>query len=126
MMQGKLEEVRQTFQKVIAAHPDIALGHVSRAQTHLREHRGRTLLRTGVCRPGIPRGGTRGVAQVIQLDPGHTGAHYQLGRIYGQFGDAAKARQMAEQTRRLIQAQCEEELKAQRVRLGELEPLEQP
>ncbi len=61
--------------------------------------------------------------QVILLDPGHTSAHYQLSR---QLGDAAKARQMAEQTRQLIQRQREEGLKAQRARLGKLELLEQP
>ncbi len=39
MMQGKLEEARQTFRKAIATDPNLALGHVALAQTYLREHR---------------------------------------------------------------------------------------
>jgi tetratricopeptide (TPR) repeat protein len=38
MLQGKLEEARQTFRKAIDANPAVALGHVALAQTYLREH----------------------------------------------------------------------------------------
>jgi len=62
----------------------------------------------------------------IRLDPRNTGAHYQLSRIYAQLGDDVKAKEMAERTRQLIQSQREEGLKAQRARLGELEPVKQP
>jgi tetratricopeptide (TPR) repeat protein len=60
--------------------------------------------------------------RVIALDPRHAGAHYQLSRVYAQLGDAAKAQEMAELTKKLIRSQREDGLKAQRARLGKLEP----
>ena len=62
----------------------------------------------------------------ILLDPRHAGAHYQLSRVYAQLGDDAKAKEMAERTKQLIQSQREDGLKAQRARLGKLEPIEKP
>jgi tetratricopeptide (TPR) repeat protein len=59
----------------------------------------------------------------IRLDPQNAGAHYQLSRIYAQLGNTIKAQQMAGRTRQLIQSQREEGLKAQRARLGVLEPI---
>ena len=64
--------------------------------------------------------------QTIRLDPGHTSAHYQLSRIYPQSGETDKARQMADQTRQLIQKQREDGLRAQRARLEKLEQPKQP
>jgi tetratricopeptide (TPR) repeat protein len=61
--------------------------------------------------------------RAIHLDPLNAGAHYQLGRIYTQLGDTVKAREMAERTRQIIQAQREKGLEAQRARLGTLEPV---
>lgn len=39
MMLGKIDDARQTFQKAIQEHPEIALGHVALVQTYLRDHR---------------------------------------------------------------------------------------
>jgi tetratricopeptide (TPR) repeat protein len=176
MMQGKLEEARQTFQKAIEANPGVALGHVALAQTYLRERRdeeaarelaearrklapdamvehyyGLALVRMqrfqdalaplqqaarldpedpetyyllGKADAALNRNeaAREDFERVIRLDPRHTGAHYQLSRIYAQLGDSAKAREMAERTKKLIQSQREDGLKAQRARLGKLEP----
>jgi tetratricopeptide (TPR) repeat protein len=178
MMQGKLEEARQTFQSAIEANPDVPVGYVALAQTYLREHRddaaaaelagvreklapdamveyyyGLALERVQHFEEAIaplqnairltpdvpephyalgkadaalnrPAAARTEFERVIQLDPTHVSAHYQLSRIYAQLGDAAKARTMAELTKQLVQTQREEGLKAQRARLGKLEPLE--
>jgi superkiller protein 3 len=180
MMQGKMEEARQTFQKAIDADPGIALGHVALAQTYLREHREEDAARElGSVRVKLPPDAMveyyYGLAlvrlqrfqeamvplqqaarlnpsapethyllgkvdtaldrseaaraefeRVILLDPGHAGAHYQLSHIYARLGDTAKAREMADRTRQLNEAQREEGLKGRRARLDKLEPLEQP
>jgi tetratricopeptide (TPR) repeat protein len=180
MMQGKLEEARQTFRKAVDANPEMALGHVALAQTYLRERRdadaakelaetrsklppdanvehyyGLALVRLERyeealaplheairLNPGDPEtyfmlgkadaalnrtaAARADFEQTIRLDPRNAGAHYQLSRIYAQLGDEAKAKEMAERTRQLIQSQREEGLKAQRARLGELEPVKQP
>jgi tetratricopeptide (TPR) repeat protein len=62
--------------------------------------------------------------RAIHLDPQNVPAHYQLSRIYAQMGDAAKAREVSQRTRQLIQIQRDEALKAQRLRLGALKPIE--
>jgi tetratricopeptide (TPR) repeat protein len=177
MMQGKLEEARQTFRKAIDANPEMPLGHVALAQTYLREHRdeeaarelagtrarlepdahveryyGFALVRLqryqesieplqqairldpndpeaysllGKADAALDRteAARANFERAIDLDPRNTGAFYQLSRIYAQLGDAAKAREMAERTRQLIQLQREEGLKAQRARLGALAPI---
>jgi tetratricopeptide (TPR) repeat protein len=180
MMQGKLDEARQTFRKAIEANPDMALGHVALAQTYLRERHDEDAARElAATRAKLPPDANvehyYGLALVrleryreaiapleeaarlnasdpetyymlgkaeaaldrteraradferaIQLDPRNVGAHYQLSRIYAQLGDTAKAREMAERTKQLIQLQRDEGLKAQRARLGTLEPITAP
>jgi tetratricopeptide (TPR) repeat protein len=178
MMQGKLEDARQTFRKAIDTNPDMALGHVALAQTYLRERRDEdaareladtkaklapdanvehyyglalvrlqryqeaiaalreairlnssdpeTYLMLGKADAALNRteAARADFEQAVRLDPRSAGAHYQLSRIYAQLGDAAKAQEMADRTRQLIQLQREEGLKAQRARLGTLEPVQ--
>jgi tetratricopeptide (TPR) repeat protein len=62
--------------------------------------------------------------RVIQLDPQHANAHYQLSRIYAKLGDTKKAREMAEETRRLKQAQLDEAIDIQRTRLDRFQPVQ--
>jgi tetratricopeptide (TPR) repeat protein len=45
--------------------------------------------------------------QVIKMNPRHSKAYFQLSRIYARLGDAEKAHQYAEETRRLKQAERE-------------------
>jgi tetratricopeptide (TPR) repeat protein len=177
MLQGKLEEARQTFRKAIDANPGVALGHVALAQTYLREHHdenaareladtraklapdanvehyyGLALLRLQRYQEAIAplqrairlnpddaetsyllgkaeialnrtEAARADFERAIQLDPQNASAYYQLSRIYAGLGEAAKAREMAQRTRQLIQSQREEDLKAQRVRLGALVPI---
>ena len=107
----------QRFQDAIAPLRNAVRLNSNNAETHYLLGKAYVALdRTEAARTEYER--------VIQLDPGHASAHYQLSRIYGQLGDTAKARQLAGQTRQLIQTQREEGLKAQRARLGKLEPLE--
>lgn len=177
MLQGKLAEARQTFQKAIDATPSLALGHVALAQTYLREHHdeeasrelaatraklapdanvehyyGLALVRLQHYQEAIAplqqaihlnpddaetyyllgkaeaalnktEAARADFERAIQLDPRNVSAHYQLSHIYAQLGDSAKARDIAQRTRHLVQSQREEALKAQRVRLGALEPI---
>lgn len=59
--------------------------------------------------------------RVVVLAPDHSNAHYQLSQIYSRLGETEKAKQMAAETKRLIQAQRENTIRLQRTRLGEFQ-----
>ena len=62
--------------------------------------------------------------RVIQLAPEHANAHYQLSRLYAKLGDSQRAREMANETKRLKQGQLDEAIEIQRTRLGQFQPVE--
>ncbi len=121
MMQGKLEDARQTFQKAIHAQPSIALGYVALAQTYLRERRdpealnllaaarakvtpdpmldhyyGLTLVRLERYREAIAP-----LENAARMNPDEAETHYLLGKSYAALGHLEAARGEFEQTIRL-------------------------
>ncbi|MEI9976991.1 MAG: tetratricopeptide repeat protein [Ignavibacteriota bacterium] len=117
MMQGKLEEARQTFQKAIDANPGTALGHVALAQTYLRERRDADAARElADARAHLPPDANvehyYGLALVrleryeeaiaplqhaIQLNPGDPETYFMLGKADAALDRTAAARADFEQ-----------------------------
>lgn len=62
--------------------------------------------------------------RVIQLEPQHANAHYQLSRVYAKLGNSQKAREMADETKRLKQTQLDEALEIQKTRFSKFRPID--
>jgi len=112
MMQGKIDEARQTFQKAIREHPEIALGHVALVQTYLREHRDEDAVREladtraklapdamvehyyGVALERLQRFEEAVVPlqNAARLNPSAAESHYLLGKAYFSLNRITEAR----------------------------------
>ncbi len=121
MMQGKVDQARQTFQKAIASNPAVALGHVAVAQTYLRQRRdqdaanelasardklapdamldyyyGLALVRLEHYSEAISP-----LEEAARMNRGESETHYLLGKSYSAVGNLKAARAEYEEAVRL-------------------------
>jgi tetratricopeptide (TPR) repeat protein len=59
--------------------------------------------------------------RAVSIDPQHTKAYYQLSRLYVRLGQPEKARQMADRTRELREAEQQRAIQEQTARVGQFE-----
>ena len=100
----KISEAEVALKNSIALRPDAAESHYQLGKLYTETDR------SSLAQNEFER--------VIALAPSNSNAHYQLSRLYAKVGETRKASEMADETKRLMQAQRDAALAKQKSRMS--------